>query len=164
MSSGAPGDRTCQSGKCHAGGDLNSMLATIVIKGVPEKFIPGKVYDISIHLEQPGMKKWGFQTTVADKDGNAIGKLISTDGQNTQILDKSRYQSQTGRQYLTHTQAGSEGPKKGISPVWKMQWEAPTDSSRRPAFYFALNAANGNDKKTGDFIYTRTIQTQPDKK
>lgn len=164
MSSGAPGDRTCQTSKCHAGNDINSDLAKIFIEGIPEKLTPGSIYDITIHLEQPRMRKWGFQATVADENGKAIGQLISMKGQPTQLIDNARYKSRTDRQYITHTLGGIKGPEKGLSPTWKIQWQAPADTSKvDPIFYFALNAANGNDKKTGDYIYTRTFEVKPGK-
>ena len=158
MASGAPGDRTCHASKCHADNELNSDKAKIFLEGIPKKFIPGKVYNISLHLEQPGMKKWGFQATVVNEQGRAVGTLISVKEQNTRILDTTRYKSRTDRQYITHSLSGIKGPKKGVSPTWQIQWRAPADTTAvTPSFYFALNAANGNNKKTGDFIYTRTI-------
>lgn len=157
MASGVPGDRTCATSKCHAGSDLNSGNAEIFIEGLPESFIANEIYEISLHLNQKGAKAWGFQATVADDGGNPVGTIISKKGENTQMLDPVRYQSKTSRQYITHTQRGTKGPKKGVSPTWTIQWQAPDSTGVTPSFYFAFNAANGNKKKTGDKIYTRMV-------
>ena len=158
MAAGAPGDRTCQTSKCHAGNDLNTDKASIVIEGIPEAYKANEIYEITLHLKQAGAKKWGFEATVADEKGKAAGTLISLEGQNTQILSNAKYKSRTNRQYITHTKSGIKGPKKGVSPTWKMQWQAPDSASVSPSFYFTFNAANGNTKKTGDYIYSRSIK------
>ena len=161
MAAGAPGDRTCLSSKCHAGNDLNSEKAIIQIDGLPAVYSPGEIYEITLQLEQAGAKKFGFQATVADEAGMAFGTLTSLEGQDTQLLSDARYKTKTNRQYLTHTIKGINGPKKGESPVWKMQWQAPEVASSSSLFFFAFNAANGNKKKTGDYIYTRSYEIKP---
>jgi len=164
MSSGAPGDRTCLTSKCHAGNDLNSDKAKISIEGIPKNFVPNEVYDVTVHMEQAGMKKWGFQATVADEEGEEAGTLISSKDQPTQLLDDTRTKSRTSRRYISHTEQGIKGPEKGESQTWTFQWKAPADTTAvTPTFYFALNAANGNTKKTGDFIYTRQFEVKPSK-
>ncbi len=161
MASGAPGDRTCNTSKCHATNDLNTDQAKIFIEGLPEVYIPNEIYEIALRLEQTGAKKFGFQATVADTQGKALGTLLTVEGHETRLLDNARYKSKTDRQYLTHTLKGITGPKKGESPTWKIQWKAPDSSAAIAEFYFAFNAANGNRKKTGDYIYTRSIQIKP---
>lgn len=160
MAAGAPGDRTCLTSKCHAGNDLNTDKATIFIEGLPKVYIANEVYDITLRLEQPKAKRFGFQATVADADGHAVGTLISLEDQNTQLLSDERSKSRTDRRYITHTKTGITGPKKGISPTWQIQWKAPADSAAIPSFYFTFNAANGNTKKTGDFIYSRSVKVK----
>lgn len=163
MTSGAPGDRTCLTSKCHAGNDLNSDKAKIVIEGLPKTYTPNEVYDITLHLQQDGAKHWGFIATVADTAGNGLGALISLKHQPTQLLDDSRTKSRTSRRYISHTQEGIKGPKKGESPTWTFQWKAPDSATEASSFFFAFNAANGNKKKTGDNIYTRSITIEPAK-
>lgn len=161
MAAGAPGDRTCQSSKCHAGNDLNTDKAHILIEGLPQAYTPNEIYDIVIRMEQAGAKTFGFEATVAGDSGQAIGTLISVEGQNTQILDNAKYKSRTDRQYITHTSKGTQGAKKGESPSWNLQWKAPDTASTISSFHFAFNAANGNKKKTGDYIYTRVLEVKP---
>ena len=157
MAAAAPGDRTCAASKCHASNELNSGNAEIFIEGLPKFYQANEIYEISLRLKQKKAKTWGFQATVADENGDAVGTLISMKGQKTQLLDPNRYKSKTNRQYITHTLSGIRGPKKGTSPTWKVQWQAPDSAGVNPVFHFAFNAANGNKKKTGDHIYTRRI-------
>lgn len=157
MTSGAPGDRTCLTSKCHAGSDLNGGDAEITISGLPEAYTPNEIYEITLALQQKGAKKWGFIATAADSAGNALGTLDADKKSKTQVLSNAKYKSRTDRQYVSHTQKSITGPKKGKSPEWKLTWQAPTEASSPGTFYFAFNAANGNGKKTGDQIYTREI-------
>ena len=161
MASGAPGDRTCLSSKCHAGAELNAGDAQIVIEGLPKVYTANEIYTITLKIEQSGPRVWGFQATVADSAGAAVGSLKPDSDSMTQLLNDENYRSRTNRQYVTHTEKGSHGPKKGVSPSWKIQWQAPSEASAVSTFYFAFNAANGNKKKTGDYIYTRSIEVQP---
>lgn len=163
MASGAEGDRTCQTSKCHGDSELNSGTATISIEGLPEVYTANEIYEITLKVEQSTAKVFGFQATVADGNGKAIGTLTPAEGADIQILDPARYNEKTDRQYLTHTLTGIDGPKKGVSPTWKIQWQAPDSTASISSFYFAFNAGNGNKKKTGDYIYTRSIQVKPAK-
>ena len=157
MTAGGPGDRTCLTSKCHAGNDLNSGGANILIEGLPKAYTPNEIYDITLSLQQKDAKAWGFIGTVADQEGNGLGELISLKHQHTQILDDTRTKSRTSRRYISHTQKAIKGPKHGESPTWTFQWKAPESKTDTSSFYFAFNAANGNKKKTGDHIYTRSF-------
>ena len=161
MTSGAPGDRTCLTSKCHAGNDLNTDMALITIEGLPEVYTPNEIYDITMKIEQKGAKAWGFIATAADSAGNGLGELISLKSQYTQKLDDSRSKARTSRRYLSHTTKSIKGPKKGESPSWTFQWKAPEAGTEPASFYFAFNAGNGNKKKTGDYIYTRSVTVEP---
>ncbi len=163
MSSGASGDRTCQTSKCHGDYDLNSGNAKITIQGLPEVYSANAIYEITLQIEQSDAKVFGFQATAADENGKAIGTLTPSEGADIQILDSESYATKSNRQYLTHTLAGINGPKKGTSPTWKIQWQAPDSTASTSSFSFAFNAGNGNKKKTGDYIYTRSIQVNPAK-
>jgi hypothetical protein len=163
MSSGAQGDRTCQTSKCHGENELNSDKAKITIEGLPEVYTANKIYEITLKIEQADARVFGFQSTVADKNGNSIGILTPAEGADIQLLDAASYLGKSDRSYLTHTLAGINGPKKGVSPTWKIQWQAPDSTASASSFYFAFNAGNGNKKKTGDYIYTRSMVIPPAK-
>lgn len=155
MATGAPDDRTCSSSKCHAGSDINSGDAVVTLQGLPESVEAGKIYDLTLTVEQKGSRYFGFQVTVVDEAGEPTGTLIVSDVENTQLIDPARYAEYSNRQYLTHTQGGAKAAKKGLSREWTFQWQAPDSVASIPSFYLAANAADGNKKKTGDEIYTR---------
>jgi len=163
MTSGAPGDRTCLTSKCHAGNDLNTDLAKIAISGLPEVYTPNEVYEISMKLSQDDARTWGFIATAADAEGNSLGEMIAFDTKTTQLLDDSRTKARTSRRYISHTEDSIEGHKKGESPAWTFKWKAPEKAAGPASFYFAFNAGNGNKKKTGDYIYTREVSVAPPK-
>ena len=164
MTSGAPGDRTCLTSKCHAGNDLNSGKAEISIQGFPKVYKPNEVYDITLRLQQKGAKTFGFIATAADAGGNAQGSLVSLKHQPTQLIADTKTKSRTSRRYISHTEKGVKASKKGASQAWTFQWQAPDSAVASSSFYFAFNAGNGNKKKTGDYIYTRTVTVAPEKK
>ncbi|MBT4034395.1 MAG: hypothetical protein HOB84_11925 [Candidatus Marinimicrobia bacterium] len=164
MTSGAPGDRTCHTSKCHAGNDLNSGKAEISIQGLPKVYEPNEIYDITLSLQQAGAKTFGFVATVADEDGNAQGTLISLKHQPTQLIADTKTKSRTSRRYISHTLKGNKRSEKGKSQIWTFQWQAPDEVVSSSSFYFAFNAGNGNKKKTGDYIYTRSVTVAPAKK
>jgi len=155
MASGAPGERSCATSKCHASYDLNSGPAEITFKGLPEVAEVGKIYDLTLQLNQKGARSFGFQVTVADEAGNPLGTLLVTDEGTTQLVDPARYAEYSSRQYLTHQKNGVKAPKKGISQEWTFQWQAPAEGLTPAHFHLAVNAGDGNKKKTGDHIYTR---------
>jgi len=158
MTSGAPGDRTCLTSKCHAGNELNTDKATILVAGLPKAYTPNEIYEITLSLQQVDAKKFGFIASAADVDGNAIGTLMSDDETKTQVLSDDKYKSRTNRQYVSHTEKAINASSKGSSPTWKLTWQAPAEGAATSNFYFAFNAANGNKKKTGDYIYTRSFE------
>ena len=164
MTSGAPGDRTCHTSKCHAGNDLNAGGAEISIQGLPKVYEPNAIYDITLSLQQKGAKTFGFIATVADEDGNAQGTLVSLEHQPTQLIDDTKTKSRTSRRYISHIEKGIKALEKGESQSWTFQWQAPAEVASSSAFYFAFNAGNGNNKKTGDYIYTREVTVAPPKK
>ena len=163
MTSGAPDERTCMTSKCHAGADVNSGDAEITIEGIPEIYTAGEIYEITLRLKQKGAKTWGFIATSIDSSGSYLGTMSPGEGKDTQLMDDSRTKSRTDRRYVSHTEKGIKGPKKGESPTWTIQWEAP-ESGSPATLHFAFNAANGNKKKTGDMIYTRSVTISPPKK
>lgn len=155
MTAGAPGERTCSTSKCHAGSEINSGKAVVKFQGLPETVEGGKIYNLTLSLEEKGTRSYGFQVTVVDASGAPVGTLIPGEDGKTQLIDPARYADYSKLQYLTHTKTGAKAVKRGISQEWTFQWQAPDSVSSIPSFYLAMNAADGNHKKTGDHIYTR---------
>jgi hypothetical protein len=149
------------SSKCHGDFELNSGDGEIIIKGLPEKYVPGETYDIVISMTQDKKKAWGFQATVASADAKPVGQLMADDSPAIQKIDTKAYARFSELEFLTHTSKGTRGPKTGISPEWAFQWQAPAEAEGVANVYVALNAGNGNKKKTGDYVYTRSFAISP---
>ncbi len=161
MASGVPGQRSCMSSKCHGQYELNSGKAVIEISGLPEKYKTGESYEITLSMKEKGKKVFGFEVSVANADIAPVGELQVADAKHTQLIESTRYAAYSNLQFLTHTAKGIRGPKKGFSQEWKFSWQAPDSLAGAANFYFAFNAGNGNKKKTGDRIYTRSFEIAP---
>jgi hypothetical protein len=129
-----------------------------MILGVPDQYIPGQDYPITVVLGQQGQSRWGFQLAARfQADGSQAGNLVVTDSENTQIRV-----SDSGVQYISHTSLGTqEGTPDG--PVsWRFDWIAPDDPSLGTVELDAAgNAANGDHTPQGDFIYTTQVTSNP---
>lgn len=165
---GAPGETTCT--ECHSSSPLNSNGVNIEIGGLPATYEPGRQYPLTVTVRQANRFIFGFQLTVIDANGNRAGTLES-------INNTTQLNGQTGaggRQYIQHTDIGSQAPVAG-SRTWQIRWTAPATDVGFVRFYAAGNAANGDGDVSGDLIYaavatvdplggtvTATLQSQPD--
>jgi len=148
---GAPGEGICVQSDCHVTYEINSGSGTLILHGVPAVYEPGKLYPLTVEIVQKGQSRWGFQVTVINDSLVQSGEIVKYDEELTQLDDddvdgKERY-------YLNHTRKGTyrgtdDGPVK-----WNFTWRAPEKKQGPISFYVAGNAANGNKKPTGDYIY-----------
>ena len=153
-STNAPGEVSCQATKCHTQNELNSGDGSLTVSGVPASYEPRKRYDLTITLEQPGQKRWGFQLTALTADSLPAGDFLVTDELLTQLKTETMDNGSV-RQYLEHTLKGSHMGKKDGPVSWQVGWTAPDKPAGPITFYTAANAANFNKKPWGDYIYTR---------
>jgi len=146
---GGFGEETCV--KCHKRYKLDSGRAlggTFEIRGVPEKYVMGQTYPITVVIGQPGQKRWGFQLSARFSSSGKQGGHLSPSDKMTQVIDSD------GIQYIEQS---IDGTKAGTAhgPVeFHFNWIAPDPSGGRIIFNAAGNAADSGNKPTGDFIYT----------
>lgn len=123
---GAP-SLDCMS--CHT--TIGKQSAMLEIKGIPDKFQPGQVYQIRVSVlsetQSLGDVKGGF---VVQASG---GALLVTDEMNTQLSGGM----------LTHTIEGA------TRRSWTMAWQSPQVSGA-VEFLVAAVAANGDYAAIGD--------------
>ncbi|MCH8328299.1 MAG: hypothetical protein IID15_07240 [Candidatus Marinimicrobia bacterium] len=158
-STNAPGETACQASKCHAQHPLNSGSGSLTLTGVPDQFISGKAYSLSITLEQKDQKRWGFQITALTPDSLAAGHFTITDELQTQLREEVMPEGYK-RLYVEHTLIGSQMGVKDGPVSWTVDWVAPDNITGPVYFYLAANAANFNKKPWGDYIYTLTDTTR----
>ncbi|MBI4471648.1 MAG: hypothetical protein HY646_03205 [Acidobacteria bacterium] len=147
------GQANCNTTGCHLGNPLNvttGSLAGSLTLSVPAEYEPGKTYMITVTLNKPNQRRWGFELSArADSSGAQAGILASTN------LFTQVPLPQEGIQYITHTFAGTYSGDAGPNS-WTFNWTAPSSSVGVVRFSCAGNAANNDGTNSGDFIYTTT--------
>lgn len=152
----SPDESNCTD--CH-GGIANSGPGSVAISSptLPDwKYKPGQTYDVSVTVAQPGIKLFGFAMEALTSAGKDAGKLEVIDIDQTH-LDSSDI-SGTMRQCITHS---FNGGRTDDSHTFTFKWTAPAKDVGPITFYSAGNAANANNLKTGDAIYTKSQVLTP---
>ncbi len=126
--------------ECHQG----EGSAVVKIDGLPGKYVPGKVYKMTLTIESDnqsyGDNAGGFAVEAS------AGELVVTDNKNTQVSEG----------ILTHTQEGSALRK------WMIGWKAPAQNVPVDLTVMAV-AANGDFSSVGDVIGTEGFSIMPGK-
>jgi hypothetical protein len=146
---GAPDESNCTA--CHANGPTTGGSFVIT---PPAHYVPGQTYQIQVQHVNADMTlaRWGFEMTALT--GINMAGAFSTVDSNTQTITDS------GRQYIEHTLAGSFGGQTG-GATWTMNWTAPATNVGPIAFYAAGNQANNNGGPSGDRIILASAISQP---
>jgi hypothetical protein len=145
--SGGFTEQSCDG--CHFHAAPNSGPGRLVIDGVPDRMVSGEQYRVTISLTHTGMKLAGFQMTARFKDDGAqAGTLAAEPSSPARVA----IDTQSGIQYAGHRREGStvETPDESR---WVVLWTAPP-AGRAVMFHVAANAADGDERADGDFIYT----------
>ena len=152
--SGGFGEQSCHA--CHFHAEPNSGPGRVTIAGVPERYVAGERYTLTVTLTRPGMKLGGFQLTARAKDGGAAaGTLASAEGAKEHIgIDV-----QSNIQYVNQRQKGT-APASADTARWTLVWTAP-QSSVPVSFHVAANAADGDGTAEGDEVYTTVVESTP---
>ena len=59
---------------CHFHEKLNAGPGTLAVDGIPDAFIPGRRYTITVALTSTAMKRAGFQLSARFKDNGSKGR------------------------------------------------------------------------------------------
>jgi uncharacterized protein (TIGR03437 family) len=163
---GAPGDSTCL--ECHTGTALNGGGGRVTISFAGgNTYTPGQTQRVTVRIEDPQARRWGFQATARLKSNERAaqaGSFSSTDA-NTQIICASGSRPPCSAaaqlQFIEHTSAGTR-PGTTVLTTFEFDWVAPATNSGDVVFYVAANAANGNGTNdSGDHIYTTSATLTP---
>jgi hypothetical protein len=151
--SGGFREESCHA--CHFHAAPNSASGKLMVEGVPATFTPGQRYTLTVTLTHAGMKRAGFQLTArARQTGAQAGSLEpgATDRARVKIENTG------GIQYAGHRLAGSA--VGDATTRWVVDWIAPVDGA--PVIVnVAANAADGDERVDGDFIYTVSLEAAP---
>ena len=125
-----------------------------MIAGIPERWRPDSVYELTLMLHGPGIGRGGFQLStrfISDSlHGQQAGALAAIDAR-VAILPLPA----TGVSYAQHTRAADPAADSSVS--WTLRWTAPPQRLDDVALDVAANAANGDASPFGDRIYVRRV-------
>ncbi|TAH39330.1 MAG: hypothetical protein EYC70_00660 [Planctomycetota bacterium] len=151
--SNPPSYANCTS--CHTTNPVNSGDGGVAISGVPAEYTPGATYPITVMLQDPNQRRWGFEIAVFGPNDNNIGTTTIT---NANLTQKSTV---GGRSWIKHTTAGTFAGTVNGPVSWSFDWTAPAAPGGIAFFYVSGNAANNNGFNTGDFIYNSSTAAAP---
>jgi len=151
----SPDHNTCIA--CHDSFRINSGGGELRLEGVPETYIPGQRYMLSVHLMQPGAMRRGFELTAMDEAGNMVGQFAVTDPARTSLSDNAG----TIPDYVKHTAAGMDTGTPDQAPGWNVDWIAPSGSPETVTFYAAGVAADNASGASGDYVYSTSVNSSP---
>lgn len=150
---GAFGEPTCRT--CHAGDDTPDDPHAVGIAGLPERWRPDSVYQLTLTLRGLGAGRGGFQLStrfVGDSlHGRQAGTLEAIDDRVAVVPVAA-----TGVSYAQHTLA-QEPAASDSSISWAVRWTSPSRSTGDVALDLAANVANGDASPFGDRIYVRRV-------
>lgn len=151
----APGEMTCNNGNCHFDNDLNSGPGNLAIQlqqngSSVSKYQPRETYTVRVELTDQNMNAAGYQLTALDSSDQRAGTFKAS--------GSSQLKMGQNRQYLTHTSPATSF--EGNTQTWELTWEAPSSDKGAVTFYAAGNAADGNGRRSGDFIYASSTTVQ----
>jgi hypothetical protein len=139
---------------CHFEAALNTPPGQLTLTGVPERYVAGQQYPLTVTLSRPGMAIGGFQLAARLVEGGAqAGTLAPGPG------DEKRIKIEPGTiQYANQRQAGTALVEPGTAK-WTVVWTAPATPGE-VQFNVAANAADNDDAARGDYIFTAAAQSR----
>jgi hypothetical protein len=147
---GGFGEMSCH--QCHWDNPLNDPGGRLSLAGVPDTYIPGERYLITVAIAHPELLKGGFQMSARVEDGKNAGAFRSPDLLSAPIVDEA-----TDVNYIQHTALGAR--KVQGEARWDVEWTAPAGAGQ-VIFHVAGNASNGDASPLGDFVYTAVASSK----
>jgi len=148
---GAPNAFTCQF--CHSSFAENMPGGSISLQGIPASFSVGKSYPFSINIHHfaKDRKKFGYDLTALDANGNQIGTITTNNAFST--INSGELTSHNPPT-LAATDSNVIG---GFS--WNAPAIAPTPDQLPITFYFCGNATNADGTTLNDYVYNDSTKT-----
>ena len=72
--------QSCAQAGCHAGMAVNSSAGSLTLTGVPANYTLGQSYDLSITINQPNQRRWGFQISARCPNEHCFSWRLSVVG------------------------------------------------------------------------------------
>ena len=153
--SGGFKEQSCHA--CHFENEqVNAPPGRVSLTGVPERFVAGQQYPLTVTLTRPGMKLGGFQLAARFDDGTQAGTLARGAGEEKRLA----IETQANVQYTNQRRPGAD-PAAPDTAKWTLVWTAP-QARGTVTFHVAANAADNDDSVRGDYIYTAAVSARPE--
>jgi hypothetical protein len=144
---GGFGEPTCQ--ECHFEADVGAGPGSLVLEGLPDAFVPGTAYTLTLTLAQPRMRAGGYQLAARfEEGGRQAGSFAVPDAESR----RSDLTMLDGVQYAHHVADGTATTAPDTAR-WTVVWLAPAELGA-VLFHAAANAADDDSSPLGDYIYT----------
>jgi hypothetical protein len=152
--SGGFGEPSCHA--CHFDAEVNVAPGSVTIEGVPERFVAGTEYRLTVTLARPDLTAGGFQLTARfAEDGAQAGALAPAPDETTRVA----VETQERIQYVNQRGRGTSPSTPGVAR-WTLVWTAPA-ADRAVRFHVAANAADADETAYGDHVYTAVLSAAP---
>jgi hypothetical protein len=146
---GGFGEQACDA--CHFEAAVNTKPGQLTLTGVPERYVEGQAYPLTITLTRPDMKMGGFQLSARMEDGGTQAGTLAP-----QIGEEKRIRMEKGAiQYVNQRLEGTSLAEPGTAK-WTVVWTAPKVAGN-VVFHAAGNAADKDEAARGDFVYTAVV-------
>jgi len=150
--SGGFTEQSCDG--CHFENEPNTGPGAVTLTGVPDMFVSGEKYPLTVTLTRPGMKLGGFQLAARFEDGTQAGTVERGPGEEKRVA----IETQGNVQYANQRRAGAELTEPDTAR-WTLVWTAPA-GARPVTFHVAANAADNDESTRGDYVFTTTTQSR----
>jgi hypothetical protein len=152
--SGGFKEQSCHA--CHFSAEPNTKPGEVTLSGVPERFVAGQKYPVTVTLSRPGMVIGGFQLAARFEDGTQAGVLERGPGEEGRLA----IEVESNVHYANQKRKGAEPTTPGTAK-WTVVWTAP--AGRMPVtFNVAANAADNDESARGDYIFTAVANSRPE--
>jgi len=137
--------------ECHG---YNPGPGSVALTGIGPRYIPGAVYDITLHVTDPNELGAGFEISAQTTTAH-VGTLIQSDVTNTRPSGLGG----SDPNYLTHTLAGlldsvNNWATNGNAADFHLQWQAPSSNVGGIVLFGAGIAMNNDEEQTDDIYYS----------
>ncbi len=151
--SGGPASMGMNCFVCHS--DTEFGVGSVEVLGLPNRYEPGHLYDLSVRISDPSRVGAGFELSVETPDGHVGTLLLSNPLETGFAFGMS--------DYITHT---SQGVQASIaswtgSYAYPFKWRAPLSSAGDVTFYAAACATNNGSGFHGEHVYITSKTISP---
>ena len=155
---GGFGEHSCHL--CHLDNPVNAQGGGVTLAGVPEMFVPGQNYPITVTISREGLRRGGFEIAARFSSGKHKGRQAGTwkpQDARVQLIPGAVDKALT---FVQHNLMGSRVSETGTN-TWTVEWTAPPSPAGPVQFNVAANASNNDDSPLGDYIYLKMIRSSP---